>query len=182
MPAGGLTIDPKAERALRRVLPPDEEILWAVAQRSPSWRQWYFFLMFGIFFCAFALPVSPWSRVTPISQILAVSSVWYFVGEWSYVFACTSRRVIILRTLPPRSWTYIDYGKMDADWGRSHSGLGVIKFGGQVFQHFTPSGKWSHFTSQRLGMKGYIDNVPDIEAVRALILEQIAMSSNSARP
>jgi hypothetical protein len=89
--------------------------------------------------------------------------------------------VIILRTTIPRSWIYYDFADIDIEWPRSHVGRGVIKFG---WRGFRASGPWSYFVSQRHGMKGYIDNVPEIEAVRELIVDRVSLAkaANRARP
>ncbi len=173
-----LQVEPQAAHSIRRIIPADEHVLWAANCRGPTLRQLHLYLILAIFIgvpALMSLLVDPGFIILTVP--LAPGIIWYLAGEWFYVFAVTDRRVIFLRTLPPRSWVHYDFADIDIEWPRSHAGRGVIKFG---WRHFRASGPWSHLTSQRSGMKGYIDNVPDIEAVRALIVDRISRADKTA--
>jgi hypothetical protein len=160
-------------------LPEDEEVLWAARSRGPTWREWPTFTGI-VLFVAFALLVGVITGSQQIPIFILAVMTWYFIGSWFYVFGVTSRRVVILRDLPFRSWIYAESGDIDPGWPRIDIGRGKIQFGrdGQP-GGFVPSGLWSHLASQRSGMKQYIDNVPDIEAVRGLILDCIAAAHST---
>jgi hypothetical protein len=118
----------------------------------------------------------PFSLMNLWFWIPPVYVVWTIVGEWFHVFGATTRRVIIMRTLFPRSWIFLDYAKMDPGWLRTNSSRGKIEFSGieRVFE--APETSWTNWTSVR----PYIDNLPEIESVRALILERVATARAAA--
>ncbi len=177
---GPLPIDPKLARRLRGMLEPGEEILWSARQSGPSWREWPRLTAYALLLALLlAVFVSPWQQFLYVYAVFFWPSIVLLAcslaSPWFYAFAATTSRVIILFTPPLTGWSYLDYARVNSDAVRSHLDKGAIKFANSVFYVFRSGDYFGGY------MKQYIDNVPEIEQVGALILERVAVAKAGQR-
>jgi len=82
-------------------------------------------------------------------------------------FVATDRRVLFISGAWPFRWSYWNYSEMDVHWVRFGKGRNII--------HLLPfSGGMPRWVARGAVYPNYVENVPEIESVRELILEQIA--------
>lgn len=101
---------------------------------------------------------------------LVLSSPFYLfwtVEMLSRRFIATNRRVLFISGAWPFRSSYWNYSELDVHWLRFGKGRNIINL--LPFTRGVPN--WG---TRGAVYPNYIENVPDIEAVRELILEQIA--------
>ena len=176
---GAVTIDPKIEPRILPLLSKGEQLLWAAKRQGPSSRQWkelwIALIVAGIVIAATTFWFGPYAVIWLVAINLLFhmpSVIWNSVAQWSYVFALTDQRVIFMRSLPPSNWLSVHLTDVNPHWVRFGEGKGIIQLAGKV----TTRGPWNWWQARTI--RAFIEGVPNLEDVRALILERAA----SAKP
>lgn len=170
---GELSIDPKAAAAIQRWLLPEERILWAASRSSISARDWFEIVPASLAICV-AMAFGLWAGWRAM-LFMIVPGGWLLVGSiqlarlWFWRFAVTTHGVIIANTFWPRGAMGWSSRALDKHWIAHNRGKGIIKLGGVA-------DRGGGFLISMRSHRSFIDNVPDIEAVRDLILRRLAAS------
>jgi hypothetical protein len=162
--------DPKVIASARKHLVLGERVLWAARQRGVGKRGFVAMTAVPIFFLSLWGMCAAMGFPNSIIYFLVVVSpglLWWAAQNFSSCFLVTDRRVIyISATWPFRSY-YWNHSELDAHWIRLGQGRNVIHF-----KPFVRGGLNGRYTFEIY--PNYVENVPDIESVREIILTQIA--------
>lgn len=171
--------DPEAEKDLLPLLKRDEHLLWAARREKPSptirfaTYFWSAIYLVGITFFTVHGSIS---GVILVSVMILPTLYLYCFGNWFVTYGVTQTRLYILCRLRPRSWETLNLVDWNPHWLRFDAGKNRIRFAyhGRIMRH----GWWNK--SQYRRYYGPIESVPDIEAVRELLLKKIGASERPA--
>lgn len=167
---GELSIDPKAAAMIQRWLLPEERILWTGRSTRIDREDLLLFALAGCFYGVAAPSILfgdmreyLWPVVIIIPAILALG----LFSRLSWNFSLTTRRVFIANGFFPieiRSWPY---ERLDPHWIKDGRGQGIIDLNTYGDAHGSTMLMMDYQKTTR------IKGLPEIEAVRSLILDQI---------
>lgn len=167
--------DPKSIAAFRGRLAPREVVLWADSQRGPGKRELKWLVPVGIVVTtvvAIVAALAPAATVL-IAILWGPSIGWTILRLRSRHFAVTDKRVLFVSSVWPRISGAWALHELNPHLVRHGEGRSIIHLSQAHFpMGLMPLGFWSDLHAREIPT--YIENVPNIEAVRQLILRTIA--------
>lgn len=198
-----LEVDPSAARVLEPALAPGDKLLWATHPHRgkigpvTALLTLLAFAVYGcfayfLFLLAYHYALTLWG--IPIAVLLSGLAIWavarFFVGPLvgpkAFAFGATERHIIVARSIPRHVWDVIPFHEMSAEWVRHGAGRGRVQFGPRVAVggQNPPHNPFGRFGTAGNGLKRpkhqlppAINNVANVEDVRAFILQRIASAT-----
>jgi hypothetical protein len=165
-------VEAEARRDLRLLLGSGEEVLWAIRRRGPGPRvRRYLIVQAAIIgtLLALATAYGGVAGFVILGLLFLPPTIFMAVGQWFVTYGLTDRRFIVLCRLWPRSWGFSDLSAVDPNWITFNRGRDVIDLWA-----FQTVGFWNWWERGRV--LGRVENVPDIEGLRALVLKRISLA------
>lgn len=173
-----LAHNPKSMNAVRSVLAPRETVLWADRQRGPGKREAKILVIGCVIVTSIlaAILIFAPAAIFIFALLWGPSICWAILRLHARHFAITDRRVIFVSAIWPRISGAWEHHDLNPHLVRHAEGRAIIHLTqSHLFFEMRPLGFWSQWYSRVIPT--YIENVPNIETVRQLLLREIATAS-----
>ena len=167
--------DPEAEKDMAPVLKRDERLIWAARRRKPGYMTRFGTYIWSAVFVSLSAIViinGSYGGVILLGIMFLPGLYLGSLSPWFVTYGLTDKRFYIVCRLPPRSWETLNLVDWDTNWIRFGAGKNRIHLAYHGPAH--RPGWWNK--SQYRRCQADIENIPDLEAVRELLLKKIGSS------